>query len=543
MEGKSALGINGTRKTGMDARNENVKAACAVANVVKSSLGPIGLDKMIVDETGDVIVTNDGATILKRLEVEHPAARMLVELAQLQDNQIGDGTTSVVVVAAELLKRANELVAQGIHPTSVISGYNTAVREAIKYLKNNLSAKVESLGKETLQNVARTSMSSKIIHTNADLFSKMCVDAIMSVKTVNDFGDIVYPYKAVGILLLHGRSAAESTLVQGFALHAARAGQLMPTAVSNAKIALVDFDLRAVKMKLGINITVSDPTKVDGFKQREIDITRERIQKMIDAGANVILTTWGIEDTMMKMMVENGVMGVRRVKLDDMRRIAKATGGTIIHNMSDLSGDEVFETKSLGVADRVEEHRCGDGDEYITITGTKNEVCASIICRGANYFVLEEMQRALNDSLCAVARTLEAGSVVAGGGAAECALSVYLENFAHTLGNVEQLAIAQFAEALLVIPKTLAMNGALDATDLVAKLRVEHNDAYGEKAGSEGRFQGLDLEEGCTRNNLAAGVLEPMSSKVRSFEMATEAAVTILRIDDCIRLNHQEERQ
>lgn len=539
---KSALGINGTRISGLDVRKENVTAAIAVANVVKSSLGPIGLDKMLVDEVGDVVVTNDGATILKRLDVEHPAGRMLVDLAQLQDQEIGDGTTSVVVLASELLKRAQDLVLQGIHATNIISGYKLALREAVRYMNENLSARVDALGKDVLLNVARTSMSSKILNNDAEVFAKIVVDAIMSVKTINDLGDVVYPRKAVGILLQHGKSAKESTLVQGFALNLSRACQGMPTSVSGARIALVDFDLRAVKMKLGINITVTDPTKAEAIKKRELDITKERIEKMIQAGANVILTTWGIEDAMMKYMVEANVLGVRRVKKEDLRRIAKATGGTIVHTMCDLNGDEIFDPAWLGVAERVHEERYAD-DECIIISGTKNAVCASIICRGANYFVLEEMERALNDALWAVARTLDASYVVPGGGAVESALSVYLENFAHTLGSREQLAIAQFAEALLVIPKTLSLNAALDATDLVAKLRVAHTEALSPNGPRENRFIGLDLIEGILRNNLQAGVLEPRPSKVKSFQFATEAAITILRIDDCIRLNPEDEEQ
>jgi T-complex protein 1 subunit alpha len=538
---KNALGINGTRTSGLDVRKENVSAAVAVANVVKSSLGPIGLDKMLVDEVGDVVVTNDGATILKRLDVEHPAGRMLVDLAQLQDQEIGDGTTSVVILAAELLKRAQDLVMQGIHATNIIAGYKLALREAVKYLTDNLSCRVDALGKDVLLNVARTSMSSKILNSDAEVFAKIVVDAILSVKTVNDLGDVVYPRKAVGILLQHGKSAKESRLVQGFVLGQGRAAQGMPTSVVNPKIALVDFDLRAVKMKLGVNITISDPTKANDIKRRELDITKERIEKMIKAGANVILTSWGIEDSMMKYMVEAGVLGIRRVKKEDMRRIAKTTGATVVHTMSDLSGEEIFDPNWLGAAEKIYEETYAD-DEYTIISGTKNAVCASIICRGANYFVLEEMERALNDALWAVARTLDAAHVVPGGGAVESALSVYLENFAHTLGSREQLAIAQFAESLLIIPKTLALNAALDATDLVAKLRVEHTQALSQPK-SDGRFTGLDLIEGCLRNNIAFGVLEPRPSKVKSFQFATEAAITVLRIDDCIRLNPEEEEE
>ncbi|ESL11614.1 chaperonin alpha subunit [Trypanosoma rangeli SC58] len=540
---KQALGINGTRTSGLPVRRENVTAAMAVANVVKSSLGPVGLDKMLVDDVGDVCVTNDGATILKSLDVEHPAARLLVDLAQLQDKEIGDGTTSVVILASELLKRAQDLIVQGIHATSIIAGYKLALREAVRYLKDCLSLPVDGLGKEVLLNVARTSMSSKILSSEADLFAKIVVDAILSVKTVNELGDVVYPRKAVSVLLQHGKSARESVLMQGFALGLSRAAQGMPTSVQNARIALIDFDLRAVKMKLGINITITDPTKAEAIRQRELDITKERIKKMIAAGANVILTSWGIEDSMMKYMVDEGVLGVRRVKKDDMRRIAKVTGAQVVHTLSDLEGEEVFDPKWLGKAESVYEERFGE-DDIIIISGTSNAVCSSIICRGANYLVLEEMERALNDALWAVARTLEASSVVAGGGAVEVALSVYLENFAHTLGSREQLAIAAFSEALLVIPKTLALNAALDATDLVARLRVVHNEqqAAGKKRGVE-RFFGLDLIEGSLRNNMEAGVLEPQPSKVKSLHFATEAAITILRIDDCVRLNPEEEEE
>lgn len=538
---KQALGINGQRTSGLEIRKENVTAAVAVANIVKSSLGPIGLDKMLVDETGDVIVTNDGATILKRLDVEHPAARMLVDLAQLQDQEIGDGTTSVVIVAAELLKRAQELVLQGIHPTSIISGYKIALREGVNYLRETLSTPVDKLGKDALQNIARTSMSSKILSTDSDHFSKMCVDAITSIATVNEMtGDVHYPRKAVGILKQHGKSAKESVLIDGFALNAARAAQGMPTSVKNAKIALVDFDLRAVKMKLGISITLTDPTKAEEIKRRELDITKERIEKMIKAGANVILTSWGIEDTMMKYMVDAGVIGCRRVGKDDLRRIAKSTGGRIVYTMCDLEGEEVFDASWLGSASSVAEERFAD-DECIIIKGTKG-VCASIVLRGANSFVLDEMERSMNDSLWAVARTLEAQSVVAGGGAVEVAMSVYLENFARTLGSREQLAIAQFAEALLVIPKTLAMNAALDATELLAQLRVEHGATAGNPKG-DSRYMGLDLHTGEIVNNIKMGVLEPQPSKIKSLQFATEAAITILRIDDKVQLYPEDEDQ
>lgn len=546
---KMALGVNGTRISGIAVRKENVTAAIAVANVVKSSLGPIGLDKMLVDDMGDVCVTNDGATILKSLDVEHPCGRLLVDLAQLQDKEIGDGTTSVVILAAELLRRAQTLVSHGLHATSIISGYKLAAKEALAYLQSTLSQPVKALGEEVLLNVARTSMSSKVLHSDADNFARMVVNAIQSVKTVNDMGDVVYPRKAVSILLQHGKSMTDSYLAHGFCLHLSRAAQGMPTSVKNAKIALLDFDLRAVKMKLSMNITISNPENAERIRQEELDITQRRIAKMIAAGATVIMTTWGIEDSMMKYMVDNNILGLRRVSKQDIRRIAKVTGGTVVHTMSNLEGEEVFDHKWLGHAGEVYESRIGD-DDMITVTKTSNSVCATIICRGPNYFFLEEMERALNDALWAVARTCEATTVVAGGGAVETALHVHLSELANTLSSRAQLAVAEFAEALLTIPKILALNAAQDAIDLVAQLVVEHTMALKNNAKSNsgspltsGRFAGLNLYDGTIVNNLKAGVLEPSTSKMKSIQLATEAAITVLRIDDCLRLNPEEPEQ
>ena len=310
----ATLGIDGSRTSGEDVRTENVTAAAAVANIVKTSLGPMGLDKMLVDDMGEMLVTNDGATILSKLEVEHPAAKLLVNLAKRQDAEVGDGTTSVVVLAAELLKRANVLVQQKIHPTNIISGYKLAATEALKYLKEHLTMKVADLPKDCLINIAKTSMASKVIGSESELFAKIVVDAITSVKTVDDMGDYVYPVSSVNILKQHGKSSKESTLIQGYALNCTKASQQMPTSVKNAKIALLDMDLRPVKMKMGIQFLINKPEAVEEIKKREVDITKERIQKLSAAGANVILTTGGIDDSMLKYLVEEGIYGVRRCK-------------------------------------------------------------------------------------------------------------------------------------------------------------------------------------------------------------------------------------
>ncbi|XP_048612602.1 T-complex protein 1 subunit alpha isoform X1 [Brassica napus] len=571
--------ISGERQSGQDVRTQNVMACQAVSNIVKTSLGPVGLDKMLVDDIGDVTITNDGATILRMLEVEHPAAKVLVELAELQDREVGDGTTSVVIVAAELLKRANDLVRNKIHPTSIISGYRLAMREACKYIEEKLVTKVEKLGKAPLINCAKTSMSSKLISGDSDFFANLvrfqfsfsvnymslsyifllrfgnryyflaiaffncynhfflfkAVDAVLSVKMTNQRGEIKYPIKGINILKAHGQSAKDSYLLNGYALNTGRAAQGMPLRVSPAKIACLDFNLQKTKMQLGVQVVVNDPRELEKIRQREADMTKERIEKLLKAGANVILTTKGIDDMALKYFVEAGAIAVRRVRKEDMRHVAKATGATLVTTFADMEGEETFDPAHLGSADEVVEERIAD-DDVVLIKGTKTSSAVSVILRGANDYMLDEMERALHDSLCIVKRTLESNTVVAGGGAVESALSVYLEHLATTLGSREQLAIAEFADALLIIPKVLAVNAAKDATELVAKLRAYHHTAQTKADKKHYSSMGLDLVNGTIRNNLEAGVIEPAMSKVKIIQFATEAAITILRIDDMIKL-------
>ncbi|KMZ72756.1 T-complex protein 1 subunit alpha [Zostera marina] len=532
--------ILGERQSGQDVRTQNVVACQAVANIVKSSLGPVGLDKMLVDDIGDVTITNDGATILKMLEVEHPAAKVLVELAELQDREVGDGTTSVVIVAAELLKRANGLVRNKIHPTSIISGFRLSMKEACKYVDDKLAIKVEKLGKAPLINCAKTSMSSKLISGDSDFFANLAVDAVQSIKTTNTKGEVKYPIKGINIIKAHGKSARDSYLLKGYALNISRAAQGMPLKVSPAKIACLDFNLQKTKMQMGVQVLVTDPRELEKIRQREADITKERIEKILKAGANVILTTKGIDDMALKYFVEAGAIAVRRVKKEDLRHVAKATGATSVSTFADMEGEETFDSSFLGYADEVVEERISD-DEIILVKGTKNTSAVSLILRGANDYMLDEMERALHDALCIVKRTLESNTVVAGGGAVEAALSVYLEHLATTLGSREQLAIAEFAESLLIIPKVLAVNAAKDATELVAQLRACHHAAQMKEDKRHLSSMGLDLSKGIIRDNLEAGVIEPAMSKVKIIQFATEAAITILRIDDMIKLAKEDQ--
>ncbi|KAI2804081.1 T-complex protein 1 subunit alpha [Blomia tropicalis] len=541
MSVQSLLSVAGQRVSGQNVRTQNVMAASAIANVVKSSLGPIGLDKMLVDDIGDVTITNDGATILGLLEVEHPAAKVLVDLAQLQDKEVGDGTTSVVIIAAELLKNADDLVQDKIHPTSIISGYRLACKEAVKYINEHLTHSVDDLGKESIINAAKTSLSSKLIGSDSDFFANMVVEAATIIKQSDGRGGFKYPVKAIRVLKANGKSMRESMLINGFALNCVIAMQGLHAEVyQKRKDCFLDFSLQKAKMKMGVQMLINDPEKLEDMRKRESDITKERVLKIINAGANVILSTGGIDELCQKYCLEAGVMAVRRCRKIDLKRIAKATGGLLISSLANMEGEETFEASMLGEADEVVQERIGD-DELILVKGTKNHNSASIILRGANEFFLDEMERSLNDSLCAVKRVLESKKVVPGGGAVEAALSVYLENFATTIGSREQLAIAEFAKSLLTIPKTLAVNAAKDATDLVSKLRAYHNSSQIKLENAHLKNSGLDLVDGSVQDAIKMGILEPAISKVKSLKFATEAAITILRIDDLIKLQKVKE--
>ena len=541
----SLLGIQGERETGMDVREGNVMAVQSIANIVKSSLGPQGLDKMLVDETGEVTITNDGATILKLLSIEHPAAKILGDLAQIQDKEVGDGTTSVVIIAAELLRRATQLIKNKVHPTTVISGYRLALKEAIKHIKEDLVITIDPKDTSLLRNVAETSLSSKLIGPESKFFSEIIVNAITNVKTQvgNTFK---YPVKNINIVKTHGKSITESRLIDGYALENSRGGMGMPLTVKDAKVALLDMNLAKFRLPPGVSVVVQNPDNLENIRQRELDLTKERCKKIIDSGANVIVCSKGIDDFALKYFVEAKCIAVRRCDRADMKRLSAATGAKIMITFDDENGEEIFNKDCLGEAEEVSEEAVNDYN-YVFFKRCKKQSAQTILLRGANYLMLDETERSIHDALCAVKRVLESNKLVVGGGCVEVSTSLYLENFARSLGSREQMAINEYAEALNIIPKQLAINAAKDATDLLTKLRYVHERYQKEKEHTEDtkklKNTGLDLFTGKIRNNFKAGVFEPAISKVKSLKFATEAAITILRIDDLIRIEPEKNKQ
>jgi len=509
----------GTESTrGKTAHSNNIMAARAVADAVKSTLGPKGMDKMLVDGMGDIVITNDGATILKELDIEHPAAKMVVEVAKTQDNECGDGTTTAVVIAGELLKKSESLIDQNVHPTVISNGFRLASQEAVRVLKD-IGFQVSPTDKKTLRLIAQTAMTGKGVGGEREHLSDIAVDAVTSVaeKTGENYKVDI---DNIQVEKKHGGAVSDTKMIKGLILDKERVHPRMPRVIKDAKIALVDRALEIKKTEVEAKIQIRDPMQMQKFLDEEENTLKQMVEKVKKSGANVLICEKGIDDLAQHYLAKEGVYAVRRVKRSDMEKLAKATGGKIITNLEDLKASE------LGMAAQVEETKIADSDMTF-VTGCKNPKAVSILIRGGTEHVVDEVERALHDALKVVAVAIEDGVAVPGGGAPEIELALRLRDYGQTVGGREQLAIEAFAEALEIIPWTLAENAGMDSIDVLIELKNAHM----KKAG---RNFGVNVLQNKVSDMLDAKVIEPLRVKTQAIQSATEVASMILRIDDVI---------
>ena len=505
------------REKGKGAQMNNIMAARAISDAVKSTLGPKGMDKMLVDSMGDATVTNDGATILKEIDVEHPAAKMIVEVAKAQDEECGDGTTSAVILTGELLKYAGDLLEQNIHPTVITHGFKLASEKSIEVL-NKLAIPIKPSDKKTLRNIAMTSMSSKGASASKEILADVVVDAVTSVVEKTD-GETYIDMDNIQIQKKHGGVIEDTNIIKGIILDKERVHDGMPKNVKNAKIALVNAAIEVKKTEVDARIQIQDPTQLQAFLDEEEGMLRKMVDSIKKSGANVLICQKGIDDLAQHFLAKAGIFSVRRAKKSDMEKLSKSTGATVVANLDDLT------SKDLGAAGNVEEKKIGD-DKMTFITGCKNPKAVSILIRGSTEHVVDELERGLHDALFVVKVALEDGKMTAGGGAAATSVSMVLRDYAPSVGGREQMAIEAFANAMEVVPKTLAENAGLDPIDMMIEMRRTH------KKGN--KYAGIDVSNGKVSDMLKNNVIEPLRVSVQEVQASTEAATLILRIDDVI---------
>ncbi len=508
----------GTERTkNKEAQGNNIQAARAIADAVRSTLGPKGMDKMLVDSLGDVVITNDGVTILKEIEVQHPAAKMVVEVAKTQDTECGDGTTTSVVLAGELLKQAEQLLDHNVHPTIIANGYKLAALEAVKILEK---IAVDSKTDDMLKRVAMTAMTGKSVGDQREMLSDMAVKAIKSIAEKRD-GKTIVDVDNIKVEAKTGGSIADTELINGLVIDKEKIHPRMPKVVKNAKIALISSAMEVKKTEVEAKIQIRDPASMQRFLDEEENQLREMVEKLKSLGANAVFVQKGTDDLVQHYLAKAGIYACRRVRESDLAKLSKATGGNVVGSIDSLTKSD------LGVAEQVEEKKIGE-EAMTFVTGCKNPKAISIIVRGGTEHVVDEVERALHDALRVVGVAMEDGKVVAGGGAPEIELALRLADYASSVGGREQLAIEAFAEAMEIIPLALAENAGLDPIDLVIKLKTAHE---GEENAP---YMGIDLESGEPANMLEANVIEPLRVKTQAIESATEVAGMILRIDDVI---------
>jgi len=506
-----------SRSRGREAQHANIMAAQIVAEAVKSALGPKGMDKMLVDSFGDVTITSDGRTVLDEMDIQHPAAKMMVEVAKTQDAEVGDGTTTAVITAGELLGKAEDLIEKNVHPTVIIDGYRKAADKALETLEK-IAISVGSTDKTFIEKVAMTSMASKLVAESKEYLAKIASSAILQVAEKVEDGfkvdidDIKVEKKA-------GEALTDTTLINGVVLDKEVVHSGMPKRVEKAKIALLDSAIEIEKTEFDAKINIESPEQMDAFLKQEENMIKEMVEKLAAKGANVILCQKGIDDMAQHFLSRKNILAVRRIKKSDMEKLAKATGGKVITSLDDMT------KKDLGYAQLVEERKIGD-DKMTFVEGCKNPRAVTILIRGGTERIVDEAERSLHDALCVARDVVEEPKIVAGGGAPEMEVAKALKEYAETLPGREQLAVMCFAEALEAIPTTLAENAGLDPIDIISELRARHE--KGEV------WAGVEVHTGKVENMKEVGVFEPIVVKKQIIKSCTEAASMLLKIDDII---------
>ena len=507
-----------TRSRGKEAQRNNIMAARVIGEVLKTTLGPRGMDKMLIDSLGDITITNDGAAILDEMDVEHPAAKMMVEIAKTQDDMVGDGTTTTVVLASELLKKAEELLDQNIHPTILVSGYRKAAQKAIETI-NKVAVPVDANDRKTLLKVALTSMGSKAVGAAKEHLAEISIDAIKQIteqRGDRKLADI----ENVQLVKKTGKSLLETQLISGIIMDKEVVHSGMPKKKENAKIALLDSALEIEKTEMSAEIRIRDPTQMKAFLDQETNMMKAMVDKIKASKADVVFCQKGIDDMVQHFLAKEGIIAARRIKESDMEKLSRATGGRIISDLDDLKA------KDLGQAGVVEERKIGD-DKMIFVEKCKDPHSVAVLIRAGLERMVDEAERAMTDSLSVVSDVIENNKIVAGGGAAEVEIAKELRKYATTVGGREQLAVEAFAEAVEIIPKTLAENAGLEPIDVIVDLRSAH-----EKP--KGQYKGVNVFNGKVQDSIEKGVIEPAVVKEQAIKSAAESAAMILRIDDVI---------
>jgi len=505
------------RQVGKDAQRSNIAAAKTIADAIRTTLGPKGMDKMLVDSIGDIVITNDGVTILEEMEIEHPAAKMMVEVAKTQNEEVGDGTTTAVVIAGELLRKAEELLDQEIHPTLITRGFKLARDEALKVLEE-MAKPVTLRDTETLKKIAMTAMTGKSAEKASQKLAEIVVEAIKIVAEAKD-NKLIIDKDNIKRVKKHGASSEETELIRGIIIDKEVVHPGMPKVIKNAKIALLDTALEVKETETDAEIRITSPEQLQAFIEQEQGMLKEMVEKIAKTGANVVFCQKGIDDLAQHYLAKHKILACRRVKKSDMEALAKATGGRIVSNLDDLSSED------LGYAKVVEEVKIG-GEAMVFVKDCKDPKAVTILVRGSTEHFVDEVDRSIEDAIGAVASAIELGKILPGAGAPEAEIARRLRKFAEKFSGREQLAISAFAEAVEIIPRSLAENAGLDPIDILVELRAAH-----EKGETNA---GVDVFEGKIVNALEKGIIEPLKVKLQAIKSAAEAAEMILRIDDVI---------